>query len=418
MAPDRPTPSAPSELPVATAQPRTRRVMTRGLTFLFAVAGGVAVGNLYWAQPLLDLIADDLHASTETAGLLVTMTQIGYAVGVLLIVPLGDLLNRRRLVPVMMLCSAAALLGCALAPSFGVLLGAITLLGLTTVSGQILAPLAGDLADDDNRGAVVGTVVSGILTGILASRTISGLIADIAGWRAIFAVAAVTAVVFAALLYRAIPSLAPKTSMSYPALIASVGSVIRRERTARWTLVLGATGFAVFTMFWTALTFLLSAEPFNYSVTVIGLFGLAGLAGAVAARRAGGLHDRGWSLPATGVAWTLALVAFVVAAFAGHSVVLVLVATVVLDIGVQGLNILNQLRMFAIAADARSRLNTAFVTGNFIGGAIGSAAATVLWSAGGWTAVTVAGMALCGFALVVWALGRRGPLVPPVPTPR
>jgi predicted MFS family arabinose efflux permease len=183
-----------------------------------------------------------------------------------------------------------------------VLLPAITALGVTTVAGQILAPLAGDLATDDQRGHVVGTVASGILTGILVSRTISGLVAGSTGWRVIYAVAAVAAVVFAIVLYRTIPAQEPKTRMAYPALIGSVWTVIRRERTLRWTLVLGSTGFGVFTMFWTALTFLLAGPPFNYPVTVIGLFGLAGLAGAVAAQRAGRLHDRGWSLPATGVA--------------------------------------------------------------------------------------------------------------------
>ncbi|MFJ8021516.1 MFS transporter [Streptomyces sp. NPDC096311] len=390
--------------------------MSRGLTFLFAVAGGVAVGNLYWAQPLLDFIAEDLHTSTAAAGWLITATQIGYAAGILLIVPLGDVRDRRRLIPVMLLCSAVALVLCALAPSFAVFLVAITLLGVTTVSGQLLTPLAGDLADDDNRGRVVGTVVSGLLTGILASRTISGLVAEYAGWRTIFAAAAVAAVLFAVLLYRAIPPVAPKAHMAYPALIASVGSVIRRERTVRWTLVLGATGFGVFTMFWTALTFLLSAPPFDYPVSVIGLFGLAGLAGAIAAQRAGGLHDRGWSVPATGVAWALALSAFVVAAFAGHSVALVLVAIVLLDIAIQAVNLLNQSRMFAVSSEARSRLNTAFVTSNFIGGAFGSAAASVLWSVGEWKAVSIAGMALCAFALAVWAAGRRGPLlVAPAP---
>jgi predicted MFS family arabinose efflux permease len=181
----------------------------------------------------------------------------------------------------------------------------------------------------------------------------------------------------------------------------------------RWTLVLGATAFAAFTMFWTALTFLLSAPPFGYSVTEIGLFGLAGVAGALAARRAGRLHDRGLSLPASGIAWALVLAAFVLAAFAGHSVLLVVVVIVVLDVAVQGVNLLNQSRMFAVSDEARSRLNTAFVTSNFLGGAIGSAAASVLWSTGGWTAVTVAGMVLSGFGLVVWALGRRGPLVVP-----
>ncbi len=385
--------------------------MTRGLTFLFAVAAGAAVGNLYWAQPLLDLIARDLGTSTATAGWLVTATQIGYAVGILLIVPLGDVLDRRRLVPVMMLSSAAALAACAVAPSVATLLVAITAVGLTTVAGQILTPLAGDLAGDTERGHVVGTVASGILTGILVSRTISGLVADAAGWRAIFGLAAIAAVAFAALMHRVIPPLAPKARMAYPALIGSVGTVAARERTVRWTLVLGATGFATFTLFWTSLTFLLSAPPFRYPVSVIGLFGLAGLAGAIAAQRAGRLHDRGWSIPATGIAWAVALAAFVVAGLGGRSVAVILIVVVVLDVAIQALGILNQTRVFAVSHEARSRLNTALVTGNFIGGAIGSGAAVVLWSAGGWTAVTVAGAVLSGFALAVWAAGRRSALV-------
>jgi predicted MFS family arabinose efflux permease len=375
------------------------------------MAGGAAVGNLYWAQPLLDLIAADLHASPAGAGWLVTATQIGYAAGIVLIVPLGDILDRHRLIPVMMLAAAAALVVCAVAPSFLVLLLALAAVGVTTVSGQILLPLAGDLADDETRGRVVGTVVSGILIGILLSRTISGLVAGAAGWRAIYALAAVTAVAFAVLLHRFVPPLQPKTRMPYPALIASVGAVVARERTVRWTLVLAATGFAMFTMFWTSLTFLLSGPPFDYPVSVIGLFGLAGLAGAVAAQRTGLLHDRGWSLPATGVALALALASFVLAAFAGRSVVLVLVVVVVLDVALQALGILNQLRVFAVSHEARSRLNTAYVTCNFLGGAIGSAVAAVLWGAGGWAAITTAGMALSLFALVVWALGRRGALV-------
>jgi predicted MFS family arabinose efflux permease len=378
---------------------------------LFAVAGGAAVGNLYWAQPLLEVIAEDLHASTATAGWLITATQLGYAAGILLLVPLGDVLNRRKLLPVMLLCSAAALTACAVAPTIGVLLVAITVLGFTTVSGQILTPLAGDLADDSNRGHVVGTVVSGILTGILVSRTISGLVADVAGWRAIYIAAAVAALLFAVLLYRAIPPLAPKTRVPYPALIASVAAVVARERTVRWTLVLGATGFAAFTMFWTALTFLLSAPPFSYPVSVIGLFGLAGLAGAIAAQRSGRLHDRGWSLPATGASWAVVLASFILAAFAGRSVVLILIVVVVLDVALQAVGILNQLRVFAVSHEARSRLNTAYVTSNFIGGAIGSAAATVLWSAGGWTAITAAGIGLSMFALALWAAGRRSALV-------
>jgi predicted MFS family arabinose efflux permease len=387
--------------------------MTRGLTVLFAVATGVAVGNLYWAQPLLDFIARDLNQSTASAGWLVTATQVGYAVGIVLIVPVGDKVDRRKLVPAMMLCAAVALTACALAPSFGLLLAAIALLGVTTVAGQILVPLAGDLAADEDRGRVVGIVVSGLLTGILVSRTISGLVAELAGWRAIYGLAAVLSVAFAALLFRQIPHVEPRTSLPYGALIRSVGAVVTQERAVRWTLALGALALACFTLFWTSLTFLLSAPPFSYSVSQIGLFGIAGVAGALTAQRAGLLHDRGWSVPATGAAWALALAAFLIAKLAGNSAVLVVVTVVLLDSALQGSNVLNQTRLFTLSAQARSRVNTAFVACNFVGGAIGSALATVLWSAGGWASVTTAGIGLSCCALVVWALARRSAFASP-----
>ncbi|AXJ10909.1 MFS transporter [Arthrobacter sp. PM3] len=390
--------------------PAPRPAMTTGLTLLFAVAAGAAVGNLYWAQPLLDMIAADLHSSAATAGWLVTATQLGYAAGILLIVPLGDVLDRRRLVALMMLASAVALGLCAAAPSMTFLLVAVSLLGVTTVAGQILTPLAGDLADDARRGRVVGTVVAGILTGILASRTISGFIAAAGGWRAVYAAAAAAVVLLGALLYRVLPPLPPKARIPYPALLASLGAVIVKERAVRWTLALSSTGFAVFTLFWTSLTFLLAGAPFRYPVEVIGLFGLAGIAGAVTVQRAGRLHDRGWSLPATGIAWVLAVASFVLSCFAGSSVALLVVVVFVLDVAVQGQNVLNQTRLLSMSHEARSRLNTVYVTANFIGGAIGSAAAALLWSAGGWSAVSLTGAALSCFALTVWALGRRGPL--------
>lgn len=387
--------------------------MTTGRTLLFAVGGGAAVGNLYWAQPLLDEIAADLHASSSLAGLLVTVTQVGYALGILLVVPLGDVLDRRRLVPGVLVASAVALLLAAVAPSFGALLGALGLVGLTTVAGQLLTPLAGDLADPAARGRVVGTVASGMLTGILVSRTVSGLVAQVAGWRAIYVVAAVAALVLAVLLRRAIPHLDRRDRVPYPQLIGSVFRAVAHHRSVQVTLVLGASAFAVFTMFWTALTFLLSAPPFGYSPAAIGLVGLAGLTGAVAAQRVGRLHDRGLSVPVTGAALALGLLSLVVAGLGARSIVVVLVAVVLLDVGVQAANVLNQTRLFAIDPAARSRLNTAFVTGNFIGGAVGSALASVLWGLGGWTSVTIGGAVLFGFALTVWAVHRRGALALP-----
>lgn len=388
-----------------------RTGMTPARTLLFAVAGGAAVGNLYWAQPLLDEIASSLGTSAAVAGLLVTLTQVGYALGILLVVPLGDVLDRRRLIPGVLVASAVALLFAAVTPSFAVLLVALALVGLTTVAGQLLIPLAGDLADPASRGRVVGTIASGVLTGILVSRTVSGLVADAFGWRTIYVVAAVAALVFAVLLRQAIPELERRDRVRYPALIASVFRAVAAHRAVRVTLVISSAVFAVFTMFWTALTFLLSAEPFGYSTSAIGLVGLAGLAGAVAAQRVGRLHDRGVSVPVTGAAIALVLVSLVVAGLGSRSIVVVLVAVVLLDVGVQATNVLNQTRLFAIDPAARSRLNTAFVTGNFIGGAIGSALASVLWNVGGWTAVTVGGAVLVGFALTVWAAHRRRGLV-------
>jgi predicted MFS family arabinose efflux permease len=381
--------------------------MSRALTLLFAVAGGAAVGNLYWAQPLLSDIAHSLSVSTAAAGLLVTLTQAGYALGVLLVVPLGDMLNRRRLIPGIVAASGVALAASALAPSYGVLLVTLAAVGMTTVTGQLLAPLAGDLASDEERGRVVGIVASGILIGILASRTISGLVADAFGWRAIYGAAAVVTFALAAVLARTLPLLPPRARVPYRSLLASVFTTVRAHRTVQITIVINAIVFCVFTMFWTALTFLLSAEPYSYSVSEIGLVGLAGLAGALAAQRAGRLHDRGLSVPATGGALLLVVASLITADAGVHSIVVLLIAIVMLDIGIQAINILDQTRLFAVDPTSRSRLNTAFVVCNFIGGAIGSTLAGILWQHGQWSAVLIAAIVLIAVASLVWLTQRQ-----------
>lgn len=397
------------DLPAATATAAPR--MTRALTWLFALAGGAAVGNLYYAQPVLDDIGSALHARPSVVGLLVTAAQVGYALGICFLVPLGDLRERRRLVPVLMLASAVALLACAAAPTFAVLVLALLVVGVTTVSGQVLTPLAGDLADDRTRGTVVGMVVSGLVSGVLVARVLAGVIADVAGWRAVFVVAAALVVVLAVLLHRAIPPLGRKvTGTSYRAALRSVAALVAHEPTLRVSMLIGGLGFAGFTMFWTALTFLLASPAYGYSTTVIGLFGVIGLAGAVAAQGAGRIHDRGWSVPGTGLAWLVVAVAWALAWFGGHALAPLVAGIVLLDAGSQGQNILNQARVFALSGPARSRLNTAYFTSNFVGGAVGSLGATVLWAAGGWDAVCAAGVGLAAAALVVWALARRGPL--------
>ena len=381
--------------------------MTPARTLLFAIASGTAVANLYWSQPLLEEIGRSLGVSGASAGTLLTVTQVGYALGILLVVPLGDVLDRRGLVPVVLAVSAVVLGLVAVLPSFPLVLGALGLVGCTTVAAQILGPLAGDLAEPDQRGRVVGTVVSGGLIGILLSRTIAGVVADLAGWRSVYAVAAVAALLLAAALRRAIPELPARPGVAYPRLIASVFTQVRRRPSVQVTIVLSVVNFGVFTMFWTALTYLLSAAPYDYSLSTIGLVGVAGLLGALAARGVGRLHDRGWSVPANGFTLTLALLSMAAAGRFGHHVIALLVTIVVFDVAVQGTNVLSQTRLFAAAPEARSRLNTALVTANFIGAACGSAVAGVLWRAGGWNAVTLAGVIAYAVALLVWVVARR-----------
>ena len=267
--------------------------MTRRLTLLFAIAGGAAVGNLYWAQPLLDFIARDLQDGHGAAGWLVTATQLGYAIGVLLFVPLGDVLSRRILVPDRpALRRRGALLASALAPTFPVLLVTLALVGLTTVSGQILVPLAGDLADDQDRGSDRrhGRLRDPDRHPAVPHRQRARSPGRPAGGRSTCRRGRGWRSCWRSWCSSRCRACRPRTRLTYPALIGSVFAIVRRERVVRWSLVLGGTSFAVFTMFWTSLTFLLSAPPFSFSVTLIGLFGLVGLAGAVAAQRAGRLQ--------------------------------------------------------------------------------------------------------------------------------
>src|SRR3954469_18270112 len=296
--------------------------MSRRMTLLFAVAGAVVVGNLYWAQPLLGKIATALNISATASGALLTVTQLGYASGVLLLVPLGDALNRRRFIPAVMGVSVLALLLSALAPGYWALLGGLTAVGMTSLTGQLLIPLAGDLARDDQRGKVIGTIASSLLIGIMLSRFISGLMADVFGWRAIYFAAAALNLVFAVLLATKLPSDKPRAGVPYAQLLLSIAVAVRSSRPVQVTLFLGACTFVVFMMFWTGLTFLLSSPPFSYSATQIGFVNLAGLVGAFAAQRAGRLHDYGWSTAGTGAALALALASLGIAAAGGTSIAL------------------------------------------------------------------------------------------------
>jgi predicted MFS family arabinose efflux permease len=374
--------------------------MDRRLVLLLAVACGAAVANLYYAQPLLDTIAGDLGVSAGAAGLLVTASQI--AVGLVLLVPLGDLLDRRRMVSRLLVVTAAGLAVAAAAPSFAVLALAIGVIGVTSVVAQVLVPLAGTLAADHERGRVVGNVMSGLLLGILLARTASGLIAEVGGWRLVYAIAAGLMLVLSAVLARMLPSTPRATDLSYGPLLRSVARLVRTEPTLRRRMGYGALGMASFSGLWTAIAFLLSADPYNYGEGTIGLFGLAGLVGAGAAQGAGRLADRGHAHGATGAFLVAIAVSWGLLALGGTSLAALIAGVVLLDLGIQGQHILNQSTIYALRGDARSRVTTAYMASNFLVGALGSAGASVAWSAGGWGAVCALGVGLAVLGLLGW----------------
>jgi predicted MFS family arabinose efflux permease len=276
-------------------------------------------------------------------------------------------------------------------------------------------PLAGDVTPEEDRGRVVGMIMSGLLIGILASRVVSGLIADLAGWRAVYAIAAGLAVVFAIILQRTLPDVPRRTEATYGELLRSILTLVREEPALRYRMAFGALGMITFISFWTALTYLLVRAPFHYGEGTIGLLGIAGLAGAMAAQGAGRLADRGHARRATGGFWLLIAVGWAIAEIGAHSIVVLIIGIVLLDAGVQGQHITNQTIIYGLRPDARSRLTTAYMAFNFTFGALSSVAAGVLWNAGGWDAVCAFGGATSILALTIWAVGvRRTVAVPAV----
>jgi predicted MFS family arabinose efflux permease len=313
------------------------------LVLLLAVACGATVANLYYAQPLLDTIARELDVSSGAAGLLVTATQAGYVTGLILLVPLGDLLERRRLVSRLLVLDALALAAATFAPSLGLLAAALAVVGVSSVAAQILVPFASSLAPEAERGRVVGRVMSGLLLGILLARTVAGVVAELGGWRLIYGLAAGAMLALALVLRRALPVVAaPQGELAYRELLRSVGTLIREEPTLRLRMAFGFASMVSFSGFWTSIAFLLSGPAYGYSEAVIGLFSLAGVAGAGMAALAGRLADAGQQLAGTRAAATATLAAWGLLALGEHSLAPLVAGIVLLDLGVQATQILNQ----------------------------------------------------------------------------
>jgi predicted MFS family arabinose efflux permease len=396
---------------------RTPAGIGRGLVLLLAVTCGAAVANIYYAQPLLPIIGQALGVSEGTAGLLVTASQVGYAVALALLVPLGDVLERRRLVTALLAVTALTLLGAAFAPGFAVLLVVLALVGVTSAVAQIVVPMAASLADDETRGRVVGTVMSGLLIGILGARTLAGFVAELGGWRAVFGLAAALMLVLAVVVRLVLPAVpAPAPDTRYPRLLGTVLALIRDDPVLRVRMALAAVGFACFSALWTAVSFLLAAPPYSYGPATIGLFGLAGLAGALAAPLAGRLADRGHALRTVTVGLVTLAVSWGFLGLGGVSVLSLVAGIVLLDLAQQSLQISHQSAIYARHPQARSRVTTAFVTSAFAGGAVGSAAASTLYPVGGWVGVCVLGGVIALVGAGTWVLAHvRGIASPDAP---
>ena len=383
-------------------------VMTKFLAILFAICSGLAIGNLYWAQPLLVQIMDGFGLPAANGGLLVTATQIGYAMGILFILPLGDFVRRKRMIALVMVLSVLALVSCAISPSFIILSLSLFSMGIVTISGQIILPLAGDLSREDERGHIVGIVSSGITTGILFSRFASGIIAGFWGWRSVYVIAAALNLVMVLAMIYVLPEIPAKNKFkSYGKLLASVFTTFKNHRSLPNILLHSGLIFGlIFNIFWTSLTFLLSADPFNYNTFQIGLVSLAGLAAAVFGVGIGKLQDKGLSIPALGAFIVVCLVSMVCGFAFSDSIVAIVIVAAVLSVAVQGVSVLTQTRLFNLSQGERSRLNTVFVVNNFIFGAVGSALASLLWSLGGWSYVMIAASVVSVAAFIVWLFSR------------
>jgi predicted MFS family arabinose efflux permease len=371
-----------------------RSSLSQGMIVLFAVSCGVSVANLYYAQPVLAQIAKSFGTSSGTAGLVVTFAQIGYAAGLAFLVPLGDLVARRVLVPIVLLVTATGLVASAAAPHIGVLISVGLIVGAGSVAAQLLVPMAAHLADDEDRGHVVGMVMSGLLVGILLARTVSGVVAQASSWRVVYVMAAGMTALLAVVLSRYLPAEGDRPRIRYRSLLASAVKLLATESLLQRRALFGALGFAGFSVFWTTMAFLLSGAPYHYDDLVIGLFGLVGASGALCANFAGRWADRGWTRATTVIFAGLLAVSFLPLWIGRHDLAMLIVGILLLDVGVQGLQVTNQSMIYRLAPEARSRVNSAYMVCYFAGGAVGSAVGASVYGSHRWAGVCVLGAAI------------------------
>ena len=385
----------------------SRQGLNPALVALMSVATGLAVASNYYVQPLLATIAHTFHLSVNQAGFIVTTAQLGYACGLLLLVPLGDMLERRGLIVSMSLLAAGGMVVTATSTSLWMMLAGTIVTGLFSVVAQMLVPLAATLAAPERRGKVVGTVMSGLLLGILLARTVAGALAQLGGWRAVYWVASVLMVLMALALWRFLPRYKQSIPLNYPQLLGSIFRLYAENPVLRMRALIGCLSFANFSILWTSMAFLLAAAPYNFSEGEIGLLGLAGAAGALAARQAGALADKGKAKLTTSLGLLIMLLSWIATAAGAHSLIALIAGILLLDLAVQGVHITNQSVIYRHMPEARNRLTAGYMTSYFIGGAVGSLASASAYHFAGWHGVCATGAVITLVSLLAWWRGYQ-----------
>lgn len=386
-----------------------RTGVSTSLAWLFAIASGLSVANVYYAQPLLDALARDFGISHAAVGGVITATQLGCALALLFLVPLGDRVDRRRLMAMQMLALTFALVAVGMAQSTLALLAGMLAVGLLgTAMTQGLIAYAASTAAPHEQGRVVGTAQGGVFIGLLLARVFAGGVSDLAGWRGVYFCAALLMLGIAIPLWRRLPILPPASrTLSYPRLLASMLTLLRQEKVLQVRGMLALLMFAAFNIFWSALVLPLSAPPYNFSHTLIGAFGLAGVVGALAAARAGQWADRGYARQTSGLALLVLLLAWWPLSLMEVSLWALVMGIVLLDLGGQALHVTNQSLIFRTRPDAHSRLVGLYMMFYAVGSGLGAICTTVTYARFGWQGVCTLGASVSLLALVFWWVTQR-----------
>ena len=379
---------------------------SRALLLLLAITAGVSVANIYFNQPLLEDFRQSFPGDAHWVGAVPTMTQLGYAAGMFLLAPLGDRFDRRKLILWQIAGLCIALTVAASAPALVVLAAASLAIGVLATIAQQAVPFAAEIAPPAERGHAVGTVMSGLLLGILLARTASGTIAEYTSWRTVFGAAVVAMLALAAILAVRLPRSNPTSTLRYSQLIGSMWHLARDEPQLREASLAGAALFASFSAFWSVLTLLLAGAPFHLGSQAAGLFGIVGAFGALAAPLAGRSADKRGPRGVITLSIGLVALSFVIFALSSASLLGLVAGVIVLDVGVQAAQISNQSRIYALRPEARSRVNTVYMVCYFIGGALGSALGSLAWRHYGWVGVCLFGLAATALAGLIHWRGR------------